>query len=80
MAATLTIRLEDRDRETLEAAARAQGVGLSSFVRDLAEAEARRLRRAAIRAGGERVVSYLAAGAAAAAELEEYGTPVGDLP
>jgi uncharacterized protein (DUF1778 family) len=80
MADTLTIRLDARDREILEAAARQQGTGLSAFVRDLAEAEARRLRRAAIRAEGERVVGYLAEHSEAQAELETYGTPVADLP
>ena len=80
MADTLTIRLDARDREVLEAAARQQGTGLSAFVRDLAEAEARRLRRAAIRAEGERVVGYLAEHHEAQAELETYGTPIADLP
>jgi uncharacterized protein (DUF1778 family) len=38
MAETLTIRLDQRYREVLEAAAQAQGTGLSSFVRELAQA------------------------------------------
>ena len=80
MADTLTIRLKAQDREVLEAAARQQGTGLSAFVRDLAEAEARRLRRAAIRAEGGRVVGYLAEHPEAQAELETYGTPIADLP
>jgi uncharacterized protein (DUF1778 family) len=80
MAQTLTIRLEEDDRQTLEAAARSQGKGLSTFVRDLAEAEALRLRRKAIRDGGEAVVSYLAGHAPAQAELETYGTPIGEIP
>ena len=80
MADTLTIRLEGRDREVLEAAARQHGIGLSAFIRDLAEAEARRLNRAAIRADGERVVAYLEKHARAQAELETYGTPIDNLP
>jgi uncharacterized protein (DUF1778 family) len=80
VADTLTIRLDERDRKTLEAAARRQGTGLSAFVRDLAEAEARRLRRAAIRADGDRVVAYLVEHPKAQAELETYGTPLGELP
>jgi len=64
MAETLTIRLEERDR----------------VIRDLAEAEARRLNRAAIRADGERVVAYLEQHPQAKAELETYGTPIGNLP
>lgn len=80
MAQTLTIRLEERDRAVLEAAARERGTGLSAFIRDLAEAEARRLSREAIRADGERVVNYLQRQPHAQNELEAYGTPIGDLP
>ncbi|MGH8997400.1 MAG: DUF1778 domain-containing protein [Acidimicrobiales bacterium] len=78
MAETLTIRLEADDRAALEVAARAQGKGLSSFIRELAEAEARRVRREAIRADGARVVDYLAARPEARAELDEIGTPLTD--
>lgn len=46
MASTLTIRLSDDDREILANAARSQGEGISTLVRGLAEAEARRLRHA----------------------------------
>ena len=80
MADTLTIRLDAEDRATLEEVARKQGTGLSSFVRDLAEAEARRVRRAAIRADGLRVVAHLAGRLEAEAELDELGTPLTDLP
>ena len=79
MADTLTIRLDDDDRSVLLEAARRGGTGLSALVRGLAEAEARRLRRAAIRADGERIVAYLAHHADAREELEIYGTPIGDL-
>ncbi len=80
MADTLTIRLEDRDREVLEAAARQRGTGLSAFVRSLVETEARRLRDAAIRGEGERVLAYLSGRPEAQSEIDGYGTPVGDLP
>ena len=80
MADTLSIRLDERDREILEAEAQRAGTGLSSFIRALAEAEARRLRNAAIRAEGERVVEYLATSPAAREELEMYGTPISELP
>jgi uncharacterized protein (DUF1778 family) len=80
MAETLTIRLKGQDRVVLEAAARRNGTGLSAFIRDLAEAEARRLSREAIRADGERVVAHLEQHPRAQAELETYGTPIGDLP
>ena len=80
MAETLTIRLDAEDRTALEAAARVQGKGLSAVVRELAEAEARRVRRAAIRADGDRVVTHLAERPEARAELDELGTPLADLP
>lgn len=80
MAETLTIRLEDRDREVLEAAARRRGSGLSAFVRELAEAEAERLRKAAIRSEGERVLVHLAEHPEARAELDAYGTPPTEIP
>lgn len=80
MADTLTIRLDAADRAALEAAAEGQGKGLSAFIRELAEAEARRLRRAAIRADGDRVVAHLAGHSEARAELDDIGTPLTNLP
>lgn len=80
VADTLTIRLDASDRKTLQAAADGQGKGLSAFVRELAEAEARRLQRAAILADGERVVAHLAEHPEARDELEMLGTPLTDLP
>ncbi len=80
MAETLTIRLDADDRAALEEVARKQGKGLSSLVRDLAEAEARRARREAIRADGQRVMAHLAGHPEAGAELDELGTPLTDLP
>jgi len=80
MAETLTIRLDAEDRATLDAAARRQGKGLSAYVREIAEAEARRVRREAIRADGDRVVAHLAEHPLARRELDELGTPLTDLP
>jgi uncharacterized protein (DUF1778 family) len=80
MAETLTIRLDADDRAVLEAAARGQGKGLSAFVRGIAEAEARRVRRAAIRADGDRVVAHLTDHPEARSELDELGTSPTDLP
>ena len=60
MADTLTIGLDPKDRATLQELARARGLGVSALVRELAEAEALRARRAAIRTEGERIAEYLA--------------------
>jgi uncharacterized protein (DUF1778 family) len=80
MANTVTIRLDPDVRETLESAARNEGKGLSAFVREIAELEAQRMRRAVIRADGEQVVAYLAEHPQARDELDQYGTPQSDLP
>ncbi len=78
VAETLTIRLDADDRAVLAATARQRGQGLSAYVRALAETEAQRLRRMAIRAEGERVLAHLADHRAARAELEEFGTPISE--
>lgn len=80
MAATLTIRLDEDDRAVLTTAARQHGLGLSAFVRELAEARARQLRREAIRADGNRVTAHLAEHPDARRELDELGTPLADPP
>jgi uncharacterized protein (DUF1778 family) len=80
MAETLTIRLDAEDRKALEQAARGQGKGLSAFVRELAETEARRVRRAAILADGDRVVAHLREQPEAQRELDELGMPLTDIP
>jgi uncharacterized protein (DUF1778 family) len=80
MSRTLTIRLDPDDRAALEMAARGRGKGLSAFVREIAEAEARRLRREAIRADGDRVMAHLAEHPEARRELDELGTPQAEQP
>lgn len=60
MAETITVRFDERTRQVLEEEAAAQGVGISTFVRQLAETELRRVRRAAILAEGEAVAAFLA--------------------
>lgn len=78
MAKTLTIRLGSADRTALELAAHEQGKGLSTLVRELAETEAERVRREAIKADGERVMAHLEAHPEAQRELNEIGTPLSD--
>ncbi len=80
MAATLTIRLQEGDRTVLESAANASGKGLSTYVRELAEAQAAELRRASIRAEGERIVAHLDQDSGAAGEVDALGTPQFDVP
>ncbi|MGH7870064.1 MAG: DUF1778 domain-containing protein [Candidatus Dormibacteraceae bacterium] len=80
MSDTLTIRLTAQDRVTLETVARQRGIGLSSFIRKLAEFEARRQRQKTIRTEGEQVLTYLAEHPEARSELETLGTPISYLP
>ena len=80
MAETLTIRLDAADRAVLEEEAHRQGKGLSAFIREVAEAEARRVRQEIIRADGDRVVAHLASHPEAQSELGDLGAPQTDLP
>ena len=73
MASTVTIRLSSTDREVLARAARTRGTGVSGFIRQLAEAEAKRLITEAIRRESQRVVDYLATHPEAREEVELYG-------
>ena len=75
MSAPISIRLDADVRETLEAEARAQGIGLASYLRLLAAKAARDVRRARIRAGSAAVARHVAAEPSARALMEEWGTP-----
>ena len=53
VSAPISLRLDPDVRETLETEARAQGLGLASYLRQLAAKAARDVRRARIRAESE---------------------------
>ncbi|MDE3129925.1 MAG: CopG family transcriptional regulator [Acidobacteriota bacterium] len=76
---TLTIRLPDGAREQLEAEAARRGVGLSTLVPELAEAEARRVEHERVMADWEPVLAHIADDPGARDELDMYGTPVADI-
>ena len=61
MAETITVRFDERTRYVLEDEAARRGVGISTFVRQLAEAELRRVRHATIKAEADALGAYLAA-------------------
>jgi len=79
LAGTRRIRLGPHNRTALETAACEQGTGLFTLVGEVAQAEAQRLRREAVRAERDRVVGHAAEHALARDELDEIGTPLGDL-
>jgi hypothetical protein len=79
MTQTVSIRLTERDRETLTELAHARGVkGVSALVRELAEREAATARIAAIRRQVEDFMQDARGDTALRAELEELGEPQSD--
>jgi predicted transcriptional regulator len=80
MSAPISIRLDEEVRKTLEAEAKAQGIGLASYLRALATRAARDVRRARIRAGSAAVARHVAENQIAWAFMEDWGTPGSDGP
>jgi predicted DNA-binding ribbon-helix-helix protein len=79
----VSVRLERDIQTTLEEAARERGIGLSTYLRELAAQEARRLRRERIRAQSRAVAQYVAATPEAQAffddwGFDDWGTPAAD--
>jgi hypothetical protein len=77
MNAPLSVRLDEEVRAILGAEAEMRGIGLSTYLRQLAEAEAVRLRRERIRAASEAVAHHIASSAEAREFSEDWGTPSG---
>jgi hypothetical protein len=75
MGAPVSVRLDASVQTMLESAARERGIGLSTYLRDLATAEARRVRNERIRAETQRVAAYIASSPEAQQFCEDWGTP-----
>jgi predicted DNA-binding protein len=60
MNAPISIRLDPEVRETLETEAKARGIGLATYLRQLASDAARAARRERIRAGSAAVAGHIA--------------------
>jgi uncharacterized protein (DUF1778 family) len=75
MRAPISVRLDADVRETLEAEAKAQGMGLASYLRQLAAKAARDVRRARIRADSAAVARHIAGDPAARDFMADWGTP-----
>lgn len=71
----VSVRLDDDVQVTLEDAARGRGVGLSTYLRELAAAEAQRVRRDRIRAQSRSVGDYVRADHDARAFYDDWGRP-----
>ena len=74
----VSIRLEEDIRSTLEGAARERGIGLATYLRELAANEARRVRRERIRAQSRAVGAYVASSPDGQAFYAQWGTPTGE--
>jgi hypothetical protein len=70
----VSVRLDDEVRSALEGA-KERGIGLSTYLRELAVAEAKRVRRELIRAQSHAVAAYVAASPEARTFHEDWGTP-----
>jgi hypothetical protein len=75
MSAPISVRLDNDTRDILAAEAKAQGIGLASYLRQLAANAARDVRRARIRAGSAAVARHVAADPEARKFMEDWGTP-----
>ena len=73
----VSVRLDEDIQATLEDAARERGIGLSTYLREVAAKEAKRLRRERIRAQSRAVGAYVASSADAREFYEDWGTPSG---
>jgi hypothetical protein len=79
MPAPLSVRLDEGDQLTLENEAKQRGVGLSTYVRQLAAEEAKRLRRERIRQQSVEVGQYVATSPAAKEFYAGWGSTGADL-
>jgi hypothetical protein len=75
MSDPVSVRLDDDIRETLEVEARSRRIGLSAYLREVASAEARRVRRERIRQQSRAVASYVAATPEAREFYADVGAP-----
>jgi hypothetical protein len=71
----ISVRLDNDTLTALQDAATRSSVGVSTYLRQLAEAKARRIRRERIRAQSRAVADYVAQNAEAQAFYEDWGAP-----
>jgi GNAT superfamily N-acetyltransferase len=75
MVMPVSVRLDEDVRAALDEEARARGVGLSTYLRELATEAARELRRERIRRQSRAVGEHAAQSPEAAGFYEAWGTP-----
>jgi hypothetical protein len=74
MPSPLSLRLDEDDQLTLESAAQQRGIGLSTYLRQLAADEAKRLRRERIRQQSLAVGQFVAGSPEAEAFYADWGS------
>jgi hypothetical protein len=81
MTGPVSVRLDPQVRRALTDAAKARGVGLSTYIRGLADADFKRLRKERIRACTREVAEYIAANPEAREFMEDWsgGPPMRGL-
>jgi hypothetical protein len=72
MSQPVSVQLDDEVRATLEGAAKERGIELSTYLRELAAAEAERVRRERIRVQSRAVAAYVASSAEATAFYDDW--------
>lgn len=75
----ISIRLEDRVRAVLEQDAKERGVGIATYLRDLATDRAKTVRKAQIRAESKRVGEYVRTHPDAQEFYDDWGTPTAEF-
>jgi hypothetical protein len=74
MGHSISVRLDEDMQTTLADAAKARGIGLSTYPRELAANEVKRLRRERIRTQSRAVGAYVAASPAGQVFYDQWGT------
>jgi uncharacterized protein (DUF1778 family) len=75
MGSPVSVRMDDAAQEVLEAAARERGIGLSTYLREMAEKEAKRIVKEKIRAESRAVAEYVASSPEARTFYADWGMP-----
>lgn len=78
MSAPISVRLDDSVQATLETEARSRGIGLATYLRQIAADAAREVRRNAIRSHSAAVARHIAENPEARDFAEFWGTPRSD--
>ncbi len=79
MSAPISIRLDDEVRATLVAVAGEHGMGLATYIRQLATDAAREARRKRIREQTAAVAKYIRENKEAREFYDDWGTPTSNL-